>query len=52
MAQIPGKLVRAFQSAYESKFGQTISAREAEKHLLGLAELIKIISNKEEKNGK
>ena len=37
------KLVRAFQEAHERKFGQSISAEEAERDLSDLAELVRII---------
>ena len=37
------KLVRAFQETYERKFGQSISAEEAERDLSDLAELVRII---------
>ena len=41
--KIPDGLVRALQDVYERKFGQSISAKEAEQKLLDLVELIKIM---------
>ena len=41
---ISPKLVRKYKQTHERKFGQSISAKEAERKLSDLAELIKLLS--------
>lgn len=40
---ISERLVRRYQQTYKRKFGEDISAKEAERELFDLAELIRII---------
>ena len=45
--QIHENLVRRYQETHERKFGQSISAEEAEQNLLNLMALVRLMSRKE-----
>ena len=53
MPLLSANLVSRFQDQYQHKFKQVISAEEAERDLIGLADLVRLmIEKKEVKYGK